>query len=195
MDGLVELNDAAKRLNMDLVALVAETALWASPVVHSWLVSRHPTGAFYPKMRRYRAGAGESRGAFTKTERLDDNSYANHAIKQAVGLRDHLTNYHACHIWPQSCYDSRCHTVVANLVLLPSPLAALSDHHLQVAAALKYRSYELFSWLPPDETPPQRPTPYPTSWRNPEPWSPLIEASLSRRRLEYLEQLTVQAAS
>jgi len=188
-DGLEQLNEAATQLKIDLVALVAATAIWANPKVHTSLCAQHASGAYFPRTRRYRTGDSETRGAFTDTDRLDGNNYANHAIRQAVGIpRAQLTNYHACHIWPQSCYDSRCHTVVANLVLLPSPLATLSDHHSQVIAALQYRAYKLFSWFPPNESAPRRPSHYPSNWREPEPFTPRIQASLNARHLEYLER-------
>lgn len=192
IDGLRQLKEATSRLNIDLVALVAETALWANPSVHSWLLAQHPTAAYFPQTRRFRAGSGEVRGIFTATERLDDNTYANHAIRQAIGApRGQILNYHACHIWPQSCYDSSCHTVVANLVLLPSPLAALSDYYDQVLSALQYRAFELFSWCPPQQPEPHRPERYPHNWRAPEPWSTQVLRSLKARRLEYLEKISV----
>ncbi|HWQ55093.1 MAG TPA: hypothetical protein VN442_15505 [Bryobacteraceae bacterium] len=43
-------------------------------------------------------------------------------------------NCAVCHIWPNSCYDERYHTCVANLVLLPSALASLTDFDPQVRA-------------------------------------------------------------
>ena len=116
-------------------------------------MAENGVGTFYPNMRRYRAGLGEQRRQIVGTECLDDNTYANNAIKKAIGVnRRDIANFDACHIWPQSCYDSRCHTAIANLVLLPRPLAGLSDHDPETQAALQFRSYELYKWCPAPAT-------------------------------------------
>ena len=149
IDGIEILREATTRRGIQLSELVADTGIWAHPEVHRRLVAENGTGAFFPNMRRYRVGTGERKGQVVGGERLDDNAYANHAIKQATGIRrECIVNFDACHIWRQSCYDSRCHTVIANLVLLPRPLAGLSDHDPEIQASLKYRSYELYGWHP-----------------------------------------------
>ena len=148
-NGLEILREATERLGVHLSVLVAETSLWANPEVHKRLLAENGTAAYFPNVRRYRRGTGERKGQMLGVERLDDNSYANHAIKQAIGTRsEHIVNFEACHIWPQTCYDSRCHTAIANLVLLPRPLAGLSDHDPEIQAALQFRSHELYGWLP-----------------------------------------------
>lgn len=190
VDGIAALDDAAKRLNIDLLALIAETAIWANPGVHKWLGERHHTAAFFPMTRRYRSKT-EQRREIVKQELLDDNTLANRAIKSAIGRKQsEIKNYTACHVWPGSCYDSQAHTVIANLVLLPSPLAALSDFHPRIVEALKCRSYELFNWLPPHSQPPDRPPDYPTTWRTPEPFSDAVRAKLQRLNLDYLSRLS-----
>jgi hypothetical protein len=101
---------------------------------------------------------------------LDDNSYANLAIKRALGIhRTKLIGFECCHIWPNTCYDARYHTVIANLVLLPRALAGFTDHDPQVQAALQYRSFELYRWHPEEWPAPERPTGFPDQWRDPEP--------------------------
>src|SRR5262245_57225781 len=107
-DGISILQKATKRHRIKLCVLVEETSLWASPEVHRRLLAYNSTGAWFPNMRRYRRGAGEQRREVRGGEILDDNTYANHAIKRAVGLnRRDIVGFDACHIWPQSCYDSR----------------------------------------------------------------------------------------
>jgi hypothetical protein len=124
----------------------------------------------FSNVRRARAAQGEERGQIIGGVRLDDNSYANLAIKRALGLdRGGAEGFEACHIWPRTCYDHRFHTALANLVLLPRALAGLSDHDPEIQAALQFRSYELYDWRPDGATAPQRPQFYPRNWRDPEP--------------------------
>ncbi|MCG3127272.1 MAG: hypothetical protein CHACPFDD_02130 [Phycisphaerae bacterium] len=92
-----------------------------------------------------------------------------------------IVHFYTCHIWPGSCYDSRCHTVVANLVLIPSPLAALSDHDPESVAALKFRAFAPYRWHPPGHKAPVRPAYYPVCWRKPEPFTPEIETHIGKR--------------
>ena len=81
------LRDAAVKHGIRLEVLVADTALWANPEVHRQLVTDGSTGAFFPNRRRVRLGQGERRGQVVGTITLDDNSYANVAIKRAIGIR------------------------------------------------------------------------------------------------------------
>lgn len=112
---------------------------------------------------------GEKRGQILDGIRLDDNSYANVALKRALGLhRLQLEGFEACHIWPRTCYDQRFHTVIANLVLLPRALAGLTDHDLEIQASLQYRAFELYGWFPKGTPIPRKPSFYPSHWRDPE---------------------------
>lgn len=192
-DGLAMLKEAAVRHGIHLSLLVAETSIWASPEVHRSLVQENGVGAYFPHARRCRAGAGERRGQIVGVERLDDNSYANHAIKQATGIgRFQIRNYETCHIWPQSCYDSRCHTVIANLVLLPRLLAGLSDHDLEVQGALQFRAFELFGWYPPGRSFPTQPSFYPSTWSAPMPFTPAVAQVLRNRRSSMRDVVVVE---
>jgi hypothetical protein len=193
-DGIAMLRKAAVRHGIHLSILVAETSLWANPEVHRRLIQENGVGAYFANVRRYRAGAGERKGQVLGSERLDDNSYANHAIKQATGIgRAAIREYETCHIWPQSCYDSRCHTVIANLVLLPRPLAGLSDHDPEVQAALQFRAFELFGWHPPDQSAPTRPGFYPSTWPEPMPFTRTVARALANRRFSIRQIGAVEA--
>jgi hypothetical protein len=183
-DGLVLLLAAERATGTDVVGLVAAAAVWANPLVHSELLAKNPLGLWYPGLRRYRKGAGERKGQVIGDIRLDDNTYANFALKNALplGPRSYV-NYSVCHIWEDSCYDERCYTSIANLVLIPSPLMSLTDFHPALQDALKYRSWELYRWCPPGAAMPLKPNRYPTCWRPPEPFTAGVEARVRKLRL------------
>jgi hypothetical protein len=170
--------DAAKHNDIHLSVLVAETGLWAHPEVHAGLLRRTGFAAMFPNVRRARKGNGENRGQLVDGIRLDDNTYANVAIKRALGVhRLDVEGFEACHIWPLTCYDRRYHTAIANLVLLPRALAGLSDHDLEIQVSLQYRAYELYAWYPEGADLPRRPSYYPSEWR-----SPVSRSSAGRSR-------------
>jgi hypothetical protein len=162
--------EATQRHQIHLSLLVAETGLWAHPEVDQCLISQSGCAAMFPTVRRARTSKGENRGQTIDGIRLDDNTYANMAIKRALGLdRSEVDVFEACHIWPKTCYDQRFHTAIANLVLLPRALAGLSDHDPEIQASLQYHAFELYSWHPEGTTAPQKPAFYPTKWRPPAP--------------------------
>jgi hypothetical protein len=121
--------------------------------------------ATYPNVRRAKVSKGERRGQVVDGIRLDDNTYANRAIKVAIGHPGILKGFEACHIWPKTCYNERYHTAVANLVLLPRALAGLTDHDSEIQRALQYRAYELYEWWPETEPQPVKPAFYPNNWQ------------------------------
>lgn len=158
------LREALLRHKMHLSVLVAETAIWANPEIHHRQIRTTGSPAMNPSVRRYRPG--ENRGQVLNGIRLDDNSYANLAIKKAVALE--LEGFETCHIWPRTCYNPHYHTAIANIVLLPRAIAGLSDHDPEVQTALQYRAFELYNWWPEEFPKPQKPAFYPTNWRAPE---------------------------
>lgn len=157
-----------------LPLLIARTALWASLKDH--LDCKHVGNdgkicyAKYPKVSRKRAG--QKRGWNDKEKKdfyLDDNSFPNSQMKAAMRRRGiDPKGYETCHIWEETCYDSRYHTCYANLVLLPRAIAALSDHDDNIRDILKYRAYKLFGFWPDEEKP--RPTDPPENYPKEEEW-------------------------
>ncbi|MBR5324691.1 MAG: hypothetical protein IKV14_07755 [Muribaculaceae bacterium] len=119
-----------------------------------------------------RAKHFEKRGEYKDEKvRFDDNTQANSAIKAAIlkGLskygihgnsRQSFKGFEACHIWPDTCYDARYHTSVANIVLLPREIAGLTDHCQAVEDLLKYEAWKRFKFKPEEEEIPQRPKDY-----------------------------------
>lgn len=148
--------DLFQSIEPQLIDLIAATAIWVNPEE----MSLTPV---YPDIKR---GKAKEKGNVVDGIRLDDNTYANVAIKKAISKSIEFKNYTVCHIWPGTTYDERYHTLLANLVLLPRILANLSDHFNIVIDVLKYRAYELFGWHPEGSDVPQRPTYYPQFWRD-----------------------------
>lgn len=175
------LTEACDALGVRLPALIASTTIWASPGVVQALEA--DGGCWYPGTRRYRVGAGEKKGEIKDGVRLDDNTYANYAIKRAIGLSHAaVKGFAVCHIWPGTTYDERYHTAIQNLVLVPAQLAGLTDHDAGVEASLTFRAYELYGWHPTEAAPPQRPADYPSTWREPMPFNEGARSFLRRRR-------------
>lgn len=196
-DATEMLRQVEARRGTQLSLFVAETGLWASPEVHQWLVAKDGYGAWFPMTRRCRKG--EKRREIYRGERTDDNTYANKALKRALGFNaTALTDFEVCHIWPETCYDVRYHTTIANLVLLPRALASLSDHYPEVQRALRFRSFEVYDgWYPADYSLPSKSETYPppSSWLKPVAFTPRVARSLETRNLTYLAALSNEGTS
>lgn len=159
------LAQATDAMQLNLSELVARCSFWAHQEVVGALFRVDPHATWFPGRRRKKGG--ERKGQLVGGLLLDDNTYANYAIRLATfGHRD-AAGFHACHVWPKTCYDDKYHTSIPNLVLLPAPLAGLSDYDDGVAATLQYRAFELFGWHPLENSPPDRPSSYPIeeNWR------------------------------
>lgn len=163
--------------NFDQIAckLVAQSAIFCSKEVFekvkngelgSLKYNEHGNdeGAWYGHKYR-RANANEERKNLSKRRPiengiiLDDNTYANLAIKKAVlkdlkkyGIHGNNTkvfkDFWACHIWDKTCYNERYYTSVANLVLLPKSIAGLTDHCNAVKKLLQYEAWRRFGFKP-----------------------------------------------
>ena len=136
---------------------------------------------YYCRHQRVTSSDKQKKGEWCGDVKLDDNTYANKAIKYAVleGLKKYGDLYgkdtaifsrfgnrfEACHIWGKTD-DARYHTSVANLVLLPRELASLTDHCDAVVELLKYEAWRRFGFIPENENIPQRPQYYgDVKWR------------------------------
>ena len=126
----------------------------------SWYNCKYQRAKHYQKR-------GEKCGDIT----FDDNTYANNAIKLAMlkGLekygihgssRQIFKGFETCHIWPETCYDARYHTSVANIVLLPREIAGLTDHCQAVEDLLKYEAWKRFGFKPDEADVPAKPKNY-----------------------------------
>lgn len=152
---------AIDQLEIDLAALIAACAFWAP---------QEPSAIIPVSPGTRRARSGEKRGTISVDGvRLDDNTYANKALKTALRHIGTFEGFAVCHVWAKTCYDARYHTLPANLVLLPRELSGLTDHNRHVEACLRYRAWELYKWHPENETRPEKPANYPSNWRIPVP--------------------------
>jgi hypothetical protein len=161
---------ARQKYAINLSLLIAATAVWANPQAHFRQIEKAGTAAVFPGIRRSRPG--EKRGVKDGIG-LDDNTYANVAIKRALGRhRTETIGFECCHIWPSTCYDARYHTAIANIVLIPRSLASLTDYDPEIQAALQYRAFELYNWYPSEAPQPRMPVNYPDNWLEPQPLKP-----------------------
>jgi hypothetical protein len=91
----------------------------------------------------------------------DDNKGPTDAFLWANGLRlaaGHDLQFN--HVWGGCATDVACYTNLANLAVGPAFLAKLTDTDGSIAGLLRYRSFELFGWTPPNASRPERPTGY-----------------------------------
>lgn len=147
--------ESFKAIEAALMDLIAESSIWVSP-------DKAPLSPMYPNIKR---GAPKDRSKIIDGCQIDDNTYANTAIKRAISSTVKFKNYTVCHVWPGSTYDARYHTLLPNLVLIPRVVAGLSDFSQEVINVLKYRSWELYGWHP-EEDAPAKPSCYPENWRD-----------------------------
>lgn len=145
------LDDSVKRI---LLELVAKSSIWSPK-------EKITDSPAYPNVRR---GRKEDKGRIIAGIKIDDNTYANVALKKAISKDVKFEDFEVCHIWPGTTYDERYHTLLQNLVMIPRALAAFSDHLDEVIAMLKYRAWELYGWHPAGAEIPQKPPFYPSAW-------------------------------
>jgi hypothetical protein len=186
VDVLAQATDA---MGLNLSELVARCSVWAHPDVVADLSHSDRNATWFIGTRRGRKG--EKRNDVVDAEVIDDNTMANTAIKLATVGGRHLHGFHSCHVWSQTCYDPRYHTSIANLVLLPAPLAGLSDYDTHVEAVLRYRAFELFGWHPEERARPERPTAYPAEqmWRPIGPPSDAVSRAIAKQRVDRVRRL------
>lgn len=157
--------EAIKKLKIDLNSLIAETSIWVHPEICKELEIKKGI-TYFPNVRRGRHF--EKKGEIINGVRIDDNTYANNAIKKAISInRKNIKEYYTCHIYSDTCYNEKYHTKLQNLVLIPSSIAQLSDNFPDVINSLKYRSFELYGWFPDESEKPKKPENYPSNWKEP----------------------------
>lgn len=125
--------------------LLAESAQWVDPRVFKALPVAFPHAA---------RGLPAFNANWEATERKETNKLANLALYKALGeTRLNDRSWTVCHLW--DCIvdqknvvvtDRRFYTCLANMVLLPTPLKALTDSVPEIKRVLRFRSYQIFGW-------------------------------------------------
>lgn len=170
LHGNDELNSAMQGLWKEVAQVIAKTAIWAPVAIHNNCEKENGSYAKDPRIIR-RTGT-QKRGWYNNNSvYYDCNHYPNKQMKDMAydSYRVELKDYHTCHVWRNSCKDGDNYTCYANLVLLPSALSSMSDYSTYIISVLKYRSYDLYKWLPDGEPIPEKPDGYPEMWVYPIP--------------------------
>lgn len=155
LNGLDILNQTSfNEIKPAIMDLIAKSSIWVE-------CEKVQPGPIFPEVKR---GRSKDKGKIINGIRIDDNTYANRALKEAISKGVKFEDFEVCHIWPGTTYDERYHTLLQNLVLIPRVLAGLSDHMEEAIAMLKFRSWELYGWHPENQEIPQKPDYYPKEW-------------------------------
>ena len=104
--------------------------------------------------------AGETVGMY------DDNATPAWALFCSHGLEGtRPKGWTLSHVWPH-CDDIRTYTHLANLILIPEPLAALTDKQGPLTGFLRWHAWQAYGWKPDKATLPSKPTGYDgVTWR------------------------------
>jgi hypothetical protein len=90
---------------------------------------------------------------------LDDNRSPTQAFLWSNVLRWRGNDTQFNHVYP-SRRDPTTYTALPNIFMTPAFLAKLTDKHPEVRAILRYRSFDLYGWFPPDSEAPEKPSGY-----------------------------------
>jgi len=157
VDGTVVFADACKQFNVDVLNLIVHTAKWVHPDTFRYLPLWYPE--YWRGARRYNAtwtkGSHNNKRDQPKHEA---NEHAQIALKRALGIFNQKLwpNWTCCHIWAVDdpkfqrintvVKDSKYYSCVGNMVLLPSPLKALTDSLPEVKTLLRVCAWNLYGW-------------------------------------------------
>ncbi|MFH2001744.1 MAG: hypothetical protein ABIK28_18810 [Planctomycetota bacterium] len=157
-DGLKAFSEECKNLSIDLIPLIVRTAKWVHPETFKLLPAWYPE--FSRRAKRYDAKwrtitINKKRGE----EKHEGNERAQAALKKALGIRDEKDwpNWTCCHIWGVDdpkfqlrnsiVRDPKYYSCVANMVLLPTPIKALTDSVSEVKTMLRICAWNLYGWV------------------------------------------------
>lgn len=162
-DGLDELEQACKRARVSLMPLLAATCGWVDPQTFRRLPIWYPEfhrGAPIYDAKYERQYTNTKRGTTEAVPKTEPNIQAARAIRQAMGIPVSWRGYNwtVCHIWAiddpafqhsnvivrDPCYYS----CVGNMVLIPTPLKALTDSMPEIKYMLRVCAYNLYGWVP-----------------------------------------------
>jgi hypothetical protein len=126
---------------------------------------------------------------------LDDNKSPTDAFRWAnglLGLRGPDTQFN--HVYAASL-DIDAYTALPNICMTPAFIAKLTDTSEEVGALLRYRSYDLYAWVPRDTAAPEKPVEYDSlDWAAPLPAIADVKAVLTAAMASKPKDRTVIAA-
>ena len=153
-DGNALFADVCRKAGVDYIKLVADTARWVHPEIFGYLP------VWYPEVARadliYNAKWSKvCKNARRDAEKREANQRAAAALKVALDAKK-SENWTCCHIWGEHANftrenavvkDARYYSCVANTVLVPTPLKALTDALPDVKAVLRAAAFHLYGWV------------------------------------------------
>jgi len=153
-DGLDAFKEACLRVGIPVMDLIVHTARWIDPAVVRELPVWYP--AFHRGMELFKADWKTPQVDKNGIRSRETNYRANWTIDDALGGKG--SNWTCCHIWGYSdptfqqkgslTHNPRYYTCLPNLVLLPTPVKALTDSMPEVQQALRVCSWHLYGWTP-----------------------------------------------
>lgn len=155
------LANAALRAGLDFAVVISRCAWFLAQSDYAKLDAAGAT-VWFPSWRR--AHVGEIVGRSYDGIFVDGGQKAEIALKLALLGRTGTTGHVVVHVWPETAQDPRFYSHLANLVMIPSPVAALLELFPELHGLLQRRAYDRFNWRPEGV-----PKPAPTaklSWRN-----------------------------
>lgn len=214
-DGLNVFSVALKELSIAPMPLLVKTCLWPDPKT----VEELPV--WYPEAYRTVPIYYEnwSRQALNKgVLKYESNERARIALRKALDIGSSgPKNWTVCHIWgfdDSSFYsintivkNPKYYSCIANMVLVPTPLKALTDSVPEVKHALRVCAYNLYGWVCEEEKVKEEaelikngkiPEGYPDEWpKKPGeklppgtvPFNDKIRAAINRRKKEIRKNL------
>jgi hypothetical protein len=162
-DGLDLLEQACRDAGISLMPLLAATCRWVDPETFRRLPIWYPEyhrGAPIFDAKYERQYTNKKRGTEEAMPKTEPNIQAGKAIRQAMGIPISWRGYNwtVCHIWgiddptfqqSNSIVRDPCYySCVGNMVLLPTPLKALTDAVPEVKHMLRVCAYNLYGWVP-----------------------------------------------
>jgi hypothetical protein len=153
IDGVAELKHDLPQL----VEILARTARWVHPEIFKLLPVWHPE---HCRRSPLYDATWTRRSTNSGKDKFEANVLAGKALRAALGLSK-PKNFTTCHIWgfddPKFSkrggitYDAKFYSCTANLILVPSPLKALTDCVPEIQGMLRSCAYFLYGFIPDHE--------------------------------------------
>ncbi|WP_374469145.1 hypothetical protein [Phenylobacterium sp.] len=168
---------------------VASLTLFSHP-----LTVRQTDGrALFPSIRNPRR-VGQIDVHESRRVLLDDNRSPTSAFLWANGLSRRGPDTQFNHVYAASL-DVDAYTALPNLCMTPAFIAKLTDTSEEVRRLLRYRSYQLYQWVPAGHEPPGRPDEYEAlEWAAPLPAVDDVKATVLAAMARKPKDRTVLAA-